>query len=237
MTTDPAGENPVSADRIGECVSEVLTDLVQDVAQRHELYFDSLLEVGCGGRPLDSWFSRYSRSECPARYVAVDIDPKVLGKLQAGRTMAFPGMKLPFDATSDMVVAANVVECVKPDRTHRFLEDCAAATGKLFAMSTINAEGWGRTGASRDLRGLSWVPESIIQCYRDGDDPSRVRHLLNADVVNDLFSKVFPDSDWIVEIRKTGAVDISDVARGQSWRLYSKVLAVAVRRSACRAQS
>ncbi len=143
-------------------------------------------------------------------------------------------MKLPFDATSDLVVAANVIECVKPDRAQRFLEECAAATGRMFAMSTVNAEGWNRAGAASDHRGLSWVPESIIQCYRDGDDPNRVRHLLSAGVVDKLFGVVFPDSEWIVDIRRTGAVDISDVARGKSWRLYSKVLAVAVRRSACR---
>ena len=234
MTTEPIDAAATSTDRIGVCDSESLTDLVQDVAERHELYFDSLLEVGCGGRPLDSWFSRYSRTECPARYVAVDIDPKVLNKLQANRVMAFPALKLPFDATSDLVVAANVIECIKPDRAERFLQDCAAATGRMFAMSTVNAEGWGRTGVSRDFRGLSWVPESIIQCYRDGEDPNRVRHLLSAGVIDQLFGKVFPASDWIVDIRRTGAVDISDVARDQSWRLYSKVLAVAVRRSACR---
>lgn len=235
MTTEPAGGEPDKADRIGVSDSEVLTDLIQETAERYELYFDSLLEVGGGSRPLDTWFSRYSRSECPARYVAVDIDPKVLAKAEAGGGMAFPGMKMPFDATSDLVVAANVIECVKPDRAQRFLEDCAAATGRMFAMSTINAEGWGRSGVSREHRGLGWVPESIIQCYRDGDDPSRVRHLLNAGLIDDLFGKVFPESDWIVDIRRTGAVDITDVARGQSWRLYSKVLALAVRRSACRA--
>lgn len=234
MIADPAEETLDQKSRIGVCDSEVLTDLVQDAAQRHELYFDSLLEVGCGGRPLESWFSRYSRTECPARYVAVEVDPKVLAKLQANRVMAFPGMKLPFNGVSDLVVAANVIECVKPDRAERFLEECAAVTGHMFALSTINAEGWGRGGVGRELRGLSWVPESIIQCYRDGEDPSRVRHLLNAGVIDELFSRVFPDSDWIVDIRRTGAVDISDVARGQSWRLYSKVLAVAVRRSACR---
>lgn len=234
MRTDPAEKAPAVGERIGVCDSEVLTDLVQETAERYELYFDSLLEVGCGGRPLESWFSRYSRAECPARYVAVDIDPKVLNKLQASRVMAFPGMKLPFDATSDLVVAANVIECVKPDRAERFLEECAAATGRMFALSTVNAEGWNRAGASREHRGLSWVPESIIQCYRDADDPNRVRHLLSAGLIDTLFSKAFPDTDWIVDIRRTGAVDISDVASGKSWRLYSRVLAVAVRRSACR---
>lgn len=234
MKTDPTEDAPAMMDRIGVCDSEVLTDLVEDIAQRYDLYFDSMLEFGCGGRPLDSWFSRFARTECPARYVAVESDSKALSKLQAHRVMAFPGLKLPFEATSDLVVAANVIECVKPDRAQRFLEDCAATTGRMFAMSTVNAEGWNRSGVTSDHRGLGWVPESIIQCYRDGDDPNRVRHLLSASLVDKLFNQVFPDSDWVVDIRRTGAVDISDVAQGKSWRLYSKVLAVAVRRSACR---
>lgn len=234
MTTEFTGDQETAADRIGVTDSEALTDLIQETAAQYELYFDSLLELGCGGRPLESWFSRNARTECPGRYVAVDIDPKVLKKLQSNGVMAFPGMKLPFDATSDLVVAANVIECVKPDRAQRFLEECAAATGRMFALSTVNAEGWNRSGAASDPRGLSWVPESIIQCYRDGDDPNRVRHLLNAGLIDTLFAAVFPDSDWIVDIRRTGAVDISDVAKGKSWRLYSKVVAVAVRRSACR---
>jgi hypothetical protein len=234
MKTDPAKAASALTETIGVCTSEVLTDLVQETAERYALYFDSLLEVGCGGRPLESWFSRYARTECPARYVAVDADPKVLDKLQASRVMAFPGLKLPFDATSDLVVAANVIECIKPDRAKRFVEECAAATGKMFALSTVNAEGWNRAGVASDHRGLGWVPESIVQCYRDADDPNRTRHLLNAGMIAKLFESVFPDPDWIVDIRRTGAVEITDIARGKSWRMYSKVLAVAVRRSACR---
>jgi hypothetical protein len=205
-----------------------LLPIVLKTMEERDLYFDSLLDVGFGTRPLDQWFARQRRTEAPRRYVGIDQDSKAVETAVSRGTLAFVGFNAPFDLTSDLVIAADVLEHVAPSSATSLLKKCASLTTKMFALSTLNARQWTRTGMKRDYTRLKFMPDSVVQCYRPDDDPSRIRNVIDSERVASLMHETFDDREWDVEVYEAWPWEIRDLSGDAEFRCYLKTFAVAV---------
>lgn len=211
--------------------STSLAPLIVEAADAHDLYFDSLLDVGCGGRPLANWFSRYPRAEAPRRYVCIEPHAPSLEAARTAGHIGLPGFSAPFDFKSDLVVAADVLEYVPPQRAARFLASCASACTKVFALSTLNARTWSRAGSKKEFAHIKWVPTTALQCFRQEGDVGRILHVLDSDGVRALMTEAFDADLWDVRVFEGAPWELRDLSADRTDRLYTKTFALAVRRS------
>jgi 2-polyprenyl-3-methyl-5-hydroxy-6-metoxy-1,4-benzoquinol methylase len=208
-----------------------LLPLVQQAMEDRDLYFDSLLDVGFGSRPLDQWFLRQRRIEAPRRYVGIDQDPKAVEAAVSRNVLAYSGFNAPFDLTSDLVIAADVLEHVAPSSAMSLLKKCASLTTKLFALSTLNARQWSRTGVRRDFGKLKFLPDSVLQCYRPDDDPARIRNVVDAERVHAMMHEAFDNSEWDIEVYEAWPWEIRDLSGDAEFKCYLKTFAIATART------
>jgi hypothetical protein len=217
-----------SASVLRETQETRLLSLVQQALESRDIYIDSLLDVGFGNRPLDQWLVRQKRTEAPRRYVGIDQDPKVVEALAARNVLAFSGFNAPFDLTSDLVIAADVLEYVAPSSAMSLLKKCASLTTKVFALSTLNAKQWSRTGVKRDFPKLRFLPDVVLQCYRPDEDPARIRNIVDAQRVYEMMREAFDDSEWDIEVYEAWPWEIRDLTGDAEFKCHLKTFALAI---------
>ncbi len=227
-TAAAAPEASGTAKGLRQTQESKLLPLIQQTVEDHDLYLDSLLDVGFGSRPLDQWFMRQRRAEAPRRYVGIDNDPKAVEAAVGRGVMAFSGFNAPFDLASDMVVAADVIEYIAPSSAMSLLKKCASLTTKIFALSTLNARHWSRTGVKRDFNRLRFLPDSVLQCYRPDEDPARIRNVIDAERVAVMMHEAFDDTEWDIEVYEAWPWEIRDLSGDAEFRCYLKTFAIAV---------
>ncbi len=234
ISEDDTGTDTLAAPAPGSGLRQTqeskLLPLVTKVLEERDIYLDSLLDVGFGTRPLDQWFARLRRTEAPRRYVGIDPDAKAVEAAAGRGSIALAGFNAPFDLTSDLVVAGDVLEYVAPSSAISLLKKCASLTTKIFALSTLNARQWGRTGIKRDVARLRFLPDSVLQCYRPDEDPARIRNLTDADRILQLMQEAFDESAWDIEVYEGWPWEIRDMTGEGEFRCYLKTFALAISR-------
>jgi hypothetical protein len=205
-----------------------LLPLVVQIAEQRDLHFDSLLDIGCGMRPLDHWFTRFKRSEAPRRFIGIDPNAAAVEALVQRGQMAFTGFNARFDMTSDLVIAGDVLEYLTPSSAGSFVRKCASLTAKLFALSTVNAQHWSRTGVRREFGWIRWVPDSVYECFGQGDDFARIRNPMSADQVAGLMRAAFDPAKWDLVIYQAWPWEVRDLATDNAARFCLKTFAIAI---------
>ncbi|MCW5733910.1 MAG: class I SAM-dependent methyltransferase [Enhydrobacter sp.] len=208
-----------------------LIDLVTQIAEQRDLYFDSLLEMGFGRRPLDQWFRRFKRSEVPRRYIGVDPDAAAVEALASRGEMAFAKVHSGFDMTSDLVIAADVLEYLTPSAAESFVKRCASLTSKMFALATLNAEHWNRKGIRNDFRWVRWVPDSVYECFPYDNRPGAIHNPVSAPQVLDLLRAAFDPSKWDLAVYEAHPWEIRELTTGNTARFSLKTFAFAIARN------
>lgn len=214
---------------IGRCRESKLVAFITRFADERDIYFDSLLDVGFGGKPLDQWFANYRRGEAPRRYVGIDTDVAAVDKAKERGALAYRGFNAPFDLRSDLVVAADVLEHLSPAGASALLRSCAANTGKMFALSTTNAGFWRKSGVNPEHAWLKWVPDSVIRCYRDAEDPARIKSTVDAAGVLSLMREAFDAASWEVLVFEAWPWELRDLSSpGGAGVFYLRTFALAL---------
>jgi hypothetical protein len=204
-----------------------LVPRIMQLAEDRDLYFDSLLDVGCGLRPLNRWFARYARSEAPRRYIGLDKDDTAVQSLKAQGVLGLPSFNADFPLASDLVIAADVLEYLNPSSTAPFLKKCASLTCKMFALSTPNARHWTRRGMKKEHGWVKWLPDSAIQCFAESES-ARIRNLTDADQIAALMLEAFDAEKFDIAVYEAWPWEIRDLAGGESECFHLKTFAVAI---------
>jgi hypothetical protein len=99
--------------------NHVILPIVNRFAARSGLTFDSLLDVGSSDRPLNGWFSRYGRAIDPRRYLALEIDPVMVARLQDKGLEVATSLQNE-SRPSDLILALEVLEHMKTEDSVSF---------------------------------------------------------------------------------------------------------------------
>jgi len=219
---------PAPAEKVARINDTKLMPCVLRLAEERDLYFDSLLDVGCGMRPLNRWFTRYDRAEAPRRYVGIDTDGAVVKNLNEQGILGLQNFNADFSLASDLVIAADVLEYLNPSSANSFLKRCASLTCKMFALSTLNARHWTRRGVKKDHSWVKWIPESVVQCFAENETAARIRNLTDADQVAMMMLEAFDAEKFHIAVYEAWPWEIRDLANGEGEYFYLKTFAVAI---------
>lgn len=209
--------------------NHAIMPVVNRFAAQGNLTFDSLLDIGSSDRPLNGWFCRYGRAIDPRRYLALEIDPVMVARLQAkGLEVATSFQKV--SRPSELTLALEVLEHIKPEDSVSFLSQCAGLTGKLFGLTTPNFEYWNRFRAKPEYKECRWIPDHAPGLRPGSANPHDHQQEMTPENLSSYMQQAFPPETWDVQVMRAWPWELKDVARGTVFQLYFKLFAVAIRR-------
>ena len=97
-----------TTDDYGNCKHSKVLPLIKEISIEKDIFFSSLLDVGCGRNPLATWLSRFERGVEPYAYCAIEIDEDIRAELDARgvrSACSFDEIKDQFD----LVIATEVL--------------------------------------------------------------------------------------------------------------------------------
>lgn len=211
---------------IGRWPSDRVDGLIVDTLRTQAIELGSCLDVGCGRNPIKAWFDKIATGSAP-HYLGVDSDRSILDDLAAMGVDAIHPSDMAADASSDLVIAKEVLEHLPTDETTGFLEFCASHTGKLFVLTTPNFEYWPNLKA--EDRRLRWVPDHFRDYKPKSADPHHHKQAVTPARLDADLRRAFPEPVWDVRVFRAWPWQIRDQARDREWTLWFKIFAVAVR--------
>ncbi|MCU0542125.1 MAG: hypothetical protein MUE44_08015 [Oscillatoriaceae cyanobacterium Prado104] len=202
--------------------------LISTIAKQTNFKLASCLDVGCGSRPMKSWFEKFSAADRPT-YIGAETDEEILAYLAKQGVEAVNPFTTKRDLASDFVLAMEVIEHIKPADSASFFEFCARNTKKMFALTTPNFEYWQNLKATGDTTGCRWVPDHFKDFRPNSTNSHHHKQEMTPELVLSYLSVAFPKPNWEYRVFRAWPWSISDLAQDKNWTLYFKIFAFAWR--------
>lgn len=202
--------------------------VIDALVKRSNLQLASCLDVGCGTRPMKSWFHKFSKASMPS-YIGVETDEQILAHLAQQGVDAINPFTTKRDLSSDLVLAMEVIEHIKPADSASFFEFCAQNTKKVFALTTPNFEYWQNLKATGDTTGCRWVPDHFKDFRPNSNNSHHHKQEMTPELVLSYLSVAFPKPNWEYRVFRAWPWSIADLAQNKNWSLYFKIFGLAWR--------
>ena len=199
--------------------------LLERGLQERKIELNSCLDVGCGMNPLDEWF-RKNAASAQAQYYAIDAHPAVKeGLAQKGITVMTP-WDVPANFSSDLVIAAEVIEHVPKDDIAKFVSSLNQWTGKVLALTCPNFADFDVNRKLAKNKELRFVPDHLVDFNAQSTDPSFHKTETTPGMLLDALQKGFPAPEWSVTVYKAWPWLLADIPAGKSYLIYFKLFAL-----------
>ena len=99
----------------------------------------------------------------------------------------------------------------------------------MFAMTTPNFEYWDRFRAIDDYQKCRWIPDHARDFKPGSPNPHAHQQEMTPSNLHGYMTEVFPANEWAVSVFRAWPWEISDLARGRSFKMFFKLFALARR--------
>ena len=217
-------------ERIGQIPVQKIIPVVSALCDAYDLRFDSLLDVGCWIRPQADWFMKFRRADEPKRYIGMDVDTEAQAALEARGLLYVSSFSAPFDVSSDLVMALEVIEHLTPTASVPFLRSCAKVTNQMFALTTPNFVYWKNFRAKKEYSALRWIPDHATDFNPRSTNPHAHKQEMSAGLLIQYMREAFPSPEWQTAVFEAWPWKLQDLSKDEvEYTLYFKVFAIALR--------